>query len=163
MIVHEYIHYSEGGTGLRSLVDAYVYVKKFGDVLNWEYIARELEALELSAFEAKNRGIALRLFRGQDLTEDDTDMLEYIAGSGTYGTTEQAVQNRLKANPQSGLKYILSRIFLPMEDIRDKYPFFYRHKYLIPLLWVHRVVRAVKRRRIALGELRAVMKQKTSR
>ena len=163
MIVHEYIHYSEGGTGLRSLVDVYVYVKKFGDVLNWEYIARELEALELSAFEAKNRGIALRLFRGQDLTEDDTDMLEYIAGSGTYGTTEQAVQNRLKVNPQSGLKYILSRIFLLMEEIRDKYPFVYRHKFLLPFLPLHRIIRAVKKRDIALGELRAVMKQKTSR
>ena len=163
MIVHEYVHYSEGGTGLRSLVDAYVYVKKFGEVMDWEYISRELEALELSDFEGRNRGLALRLFGGQDLTDEDCEMLKYIAGSGTYGSAEQAVMNRLKAHPQSGLKYILSRIFLPMDEIRDKYPFVYKHKCLILFLPFHRIIRAVKRRRIALGEIRAVMKHKTSR
>ena len=62
MIAHEYLHYAEGGTGLRSLVDAYVYVKKFGEVMDWEHVRRELAELELSDFEAKNRGLALRLF-----------------------------------------------------------------------------------------------------
>ena len=28
MIVHEYKHYSGGGTGLRSLLDTYVYLRK---------------------------------------------------------------------------------------------------------------------------------------
>ena len=163
MIAHEYFHYADGGTGLRSLLDVYVYVKKFGEVLDWEYIARELGKQELSEFEAKNRGLALRLFDGQALTDEDTGMLEYIAGSGTYGSTENAVQNRLKARPKGKLKYILSRIFLPMEEIRDKYPFVDRHKYLIPFLPFHRILRAVKKKDIALGEIRAVMKQKTSR
>ena len=163
MIAHEYLHYSDGGTGLRSLVDTYVYVKKFGDVMDWDYIARELEKQELADFEVKNRGLSLRLFDGQSLTEDDTGMLKYIVGSGTYGTTANAVQNRLNAHPKSGLQYILSRIFLPMDEIREKYPFVYKHKYLIPFLPFHRIIRAVKRRRIALGEIRAVMKHKTSR
>ena len=160
MIAHEHKHYSDGGTGLRSLVDTYVFVKKFNDVLNWDYVSRELSLMDLDGFERNNRELSLRLFDGQELTDELREMLGYIAGSGTYGSTQQAVINRLKSNPQSKMGYVFSRIFLPVNEIRDKYPFFYEHKLLRPLLPIHRVIRAIKKWRITREELRTIIKQK---
>ncbi|MBR5680632.1 MAG: nucleotidyltransferase family protein, partial [Clostridia bacterium] len=75
MIAHEYKHYAAGGTGLRSLLDTYVYLTKKGDALDWPYIAGELDKLEIAEFEAQNRALAFRLFDGEELTEPDREML----------------------------------------------------------------------------------------
>ena len=37
MTAHSYKHYSVGGTGLRSLLDSFVFVKEKGKHLNWDY------------------------------------------------------------------------------------------------------------------------------
>ena len=42
----EYKHYSVGGTGLRSLVDTYVYLQK--EFLNMTYVARRLKYYYIS-------------------------------------------------------------------------------------------------------------------
>lgn len=56
MIVHEYKHYSIGGTGLRSLLDCFVYLREKGDKLNWDYINSELTKLGISDYEKKIKG-----------------------------------------------------------------------------------------------------------
>lgn len=159
MTAHEFKHYSGGGTGLRSLLDVYIYIRKFDNSLDWEYLSRELEAAGLAEFERSNHELAVRLFDGQELNDDDDEMLKYILSSGTYGTVENSVKNRLRKNPMGKFRYILSRIFLPMNEIKYDYPFFYKHKYLIPFLPVLRVIKAVRKRKITIAEIRTVMKQ----
>ncbi len=36
----------------------------------------------------------------------------------------------------------MSRIFMPMEDVKAYYPFYYRHKILLPALFFYRLGRA---------------------
>ncbi|MGM9664494.1 MAG: nucleotidyltransferase family protein, partial [Eubacteriales bacterium] len=50
MTVHEYKHYSGGGTGLRSLLDCFVYLRAKGDKLDRNYIDGELDKLGLGEF-----------------------------------------------------------------------------------------------------------------
>jgi len=38
MTAHEWKHYDGSGTGIRSLLDCYVYCKVKGDLLDWDYI-----------------------------------------------------------------------------------------------------------------------------
>ena len=158
MTAHEFKHYNYGGTGLRSLVDVYEFMKRFAEILDWEYLARELDLAGLADFERMNRSLSLKLFDGQELTHEERGMLEYILHSGTYGTTENFVKNRMQRQSQTKTQYLFSRIFLPMSEIRDNYPFYYRHKYLIPFLPVHRVMKALKKRRKTLQEIRALLK-----
>ncbi|MBQ6540252.1 MAG: nucleotidyltransferase family protein, partial [Oscillospiraceae bacterium] len=75
MIAHEYKHYSGGGTGLRSLLDTYVYLRRVP--LDMAYVAREIEKLGIGDFEAANRSLALHLFGGEPLTEEEREMLDY--------------------------------------------------------------------------------------
>ena len=160
MIAHEYKHYAGGGTGIRSLLDQYVILKKTGDQIDWKYISAELEKIGLASFERKNRSLSEHLFSGKPLTGEEQEMLEYIAGSGTYGNIKNSVENgvRDRGDGTAGsVRYFLSRAFLTMDQVQDSFPFFYRWKILLPLLPFFRLVRGITfRRKKMRGELKAL-------
>lgn len=149
MIAHEYKHYAAGGTGLRSLLDTYVYLTKKGDALDWSYIAGELDKLEIAEFEAQNRALAFRLFDGEELTEPDRNMLDYILSSGTYGTQKHDVENEVARRGKLG--YLLFRAFLPYRRMRSIYPILQKVPVLLPFCWVYRWIYALlhKRKKVA--------------
>ena len=156
MIAHEYKHYASGGTGVRSLLDTYVFLKKLGDKLDWDYIGNEFNKLDIAEFEAKNRELALAVFTSGDLGQlcaDQKEMLAYFFSSGMYGTIEHSVANGIKESGK--LKYVLHRIFLPMDKVKDHYPVFYKHKALLPVLPIYRLLRGWKN---AEAEFKAVRK-----
>lgn len=138
---HEYKHYSSHGTGLRSLLDIYVYLKAYREQMDLSYIRAEAQKMGIAAFEETNRELAWNLFSGQSLSEEQQTMLQYICFSGTYGNLKNTVQNQVQKTGKK--QYVFQRIFLPMEKIKSYYPFFYRHKLLIPFLMIYRVVRVL--------------------
>ena len=162
MLAHEYKHFSLGGTGVRSLVDTYVFLSKFADKLNWAHIDEELEKLGIADYERQNREIAMKTFAMKPLTVEDKKLLDYYIISGTYGIIENSIENRLQKNADgSKLRYILQRIFPSMEVIRTFYPFFYRHKWLIPVLLVYRPFHGLfKNRKKIKAELQVFSKNK---
>ena len=141
MIAHEFKHYSGAGTGLRSLLDTYVYLKKKGDALNRPYISGELEKLGLTEFEAQNRSLATHLFRGEALTAEDAEMLDYVLSSGTYGTTGNRARKLIRKRGRLG--YLLTRAFLPLRKMRVVYPILKPLPILLPICWVLRWVSAL--------------------
>ena len=157
---HEYKHYSGRGTGLRYILDTYVFLKRFEEKLDWKYIAGEVDKLGIADYERQNRSLALHLFGSETLTTEDKAMLQYIIGSGTYGNRRNYVGNHIKklgGGRKGKLKYIQNRIFLPMESVESGYPFFYRHKVLMPFLWVWRICKALAiRRKMVWSELRTL-------
>ncbi len=141
MIAHEYKHYSGGGTGLRSVLDTYVYLQKRSGSMDWAYIAGEAEKLGTADFEARNRSLALHLFGGEDLTAQDGEMLDYIIFSGTYGNTRNRVINGVEkyGSGRTGkVRYVLHRLFLPMDTVRVAFPLFARFPILLPFLPLYR-------------------------
>lgn len=172
-MAHACKHYKTGGTGLRTLTDTYVYIRSKGGTLDRTYIATEAEKLGISDFEEAVRKLAEKLFRApvfpseSALSEEERGMLSYFLYSGTYGTTENHVKNRLDKLQEDGApitkktkrKYLWRRLFPDMEWYKSYAPFCYRHRWAIPFFWVWRLVRGVftKRKNIA-GELEAVKK-----
>jgi len=84
--------------------------------------------------------------------------------SGAYGNQDLGVESKLNKLLESGesaksakLRYYFKRIFVPLDFIKDVYPFYYRHKVLIPILWISRIFKAltVNRNRIK-SELKSV-------
>ena len=150
MIAHEYKHYSGSGTGLRSLADTYVYLNK--KRLDMDHVKRETEKLGISDYEAANRSLAMHLFGDGVLTEEDQEMLDYILSSGTYGTIGHRIENKIRKNNWSKVRYMADRFIVPV-SCRNKsygayaaaYPFFYKHKLLLPLLPFYRTAKAIKR------------------
>ena len=159
--VHAYKHYASGGTGVRSLLDTYVFMQKYGSVLDREYLDRELETLGIKEYELESRTVAKKLFSGQTLSEAEEKTLQYFILSGTYGNPVHMTENRLKNAGGSKIRYILKRVFPSMDYVRVYFPFFYRHKILLPVLWIWRPVRALFRnRKMLFSEIRALFRSK---
>lgn len=161
---HEYKHYTGGGTGLRSVVDTYVYLQK--TKLDMDYVTAEAEKLGMAEFEAANRSLAQHLFSGGELAEADREMLDYILSSGVYGTIGHRVENTMSKHGWGKIQYALNRFFVPIsrknkdyEAYAGSYPIFYKYKILLPFLPFYRTIRAMKAGRFQ-AEARAIKNAK---
>jgi hypothetical protein len=157
MVAHEYKHFSRGGTGLRSLLDVFVYLRRFNGVLDWDYIDGEISRLGITEFEKQNRDLACRLYGGGQIDRKDDAMLDYMTEAGTYGRFETKVMNDIRFAGGGKLRYAFSRIVLPMEVVAHSFPFFYKHKLLLPLLPFYRLFKAATKEQTTIGrELRVL-------
>lgn len=165
---HEYKHYTDGGTGLRSLLDTYVYLKH--QSLDMKYVADEAEKLGIREFEERNRSLSLHLFSGDEITAADQEMLEYILSSGTYGTItlqiKHQIENKMRKKGWGKIRYTLDRFFVPVskknkdyDAYAGRYPLFYKYKILLPFLPFFRTFRAMKAG-IFHQEVRAIQQAK---
>lgn len=148
---HEWKHFIQGGTGLRSLLDCYVYINRKGNSLDWEYITSQLDILGIKDYEKQRRLLAEKIFSSPEtpeLSDAETDLLEKYIIFGTYGTIDNKFNTRVdqflsEDENNSKAKYILRCIFPPSEHMKKYFPFFYKHKLLLPLGYVWRWIRAI--------------------
>ncbi|MBP3205553.1 MAG: nucleotidyltransferase family protein [Lachnospiraceae bacterium] len=178
MIAHEYKHYMGGGTGVRSLLDIYVYLNHYKDKLDTAYTGRELEKLGLVEFEQTGRQLAEKLFGKEavtsgnayevSLSETEKEMYDYILSSGTYGTSKNSIVNRMRRELGKNVevtkkrrwRYIWARVFPPREKLLPYYPAA-KYKVLLPFVYVFRIVRGVtSRRKRVFTEWKVVRDQK---
>lgn len=161
MIAHEYKHFTEGGTGVRSLLDIYIFQRREGNSIDRRYIDAELAKLGITEFERNSSELAMKLFSMRPLTHEDKKLLDFFVMSGTYGNFENHVASHIERNGNnSKLKYIWYRIFPPVEYYRDWYNFAYRHKILLPAAWVFRILRGLTVRRKKLTDEIKVLTKK---
>lgn len=165
MIAHSYKHFSNGGTGLRSLVDTYVYLTQYGDKLDMKYVQQECEKLEIAEFEKQNRELALLLLGGKKLSQDERDLFDYYIFSGTYGNVTNRVRNKLESDTISAkFKYLVSRVLVPVskrnclyQAYANRYKWFYKNRARLPLLMIYRFgIALTKKRKLILTELKAL-------
>ena len=157
---HAYKHDADGGTGVRSLYDTAVLLRKFADRYDWDYLRAELEKLGLTEYEAQNRLLSEKLLSGAELSPEEQERLDFHIFSGAYGTVTHQMQARI-AEKGHGLKwrYLFGRIFPPAEFYSKYYPWAYRHRVLLPAAWFCRGFRILLiRPRRLITELRQLRK-----
>lgn len=160
---HEYKHESGNGTGLRSLLDEYVFIKRYEKSLNWDYINRELNKLGLADFERSRKKLALHLFGEGKLSDDEMLILQTkVLRSAVYGTKENGVKNRVQGfggGCKGKRRYFFYRLFIPRSNLKYAYPRVYRYPILLPFFWIWRIIKAlVTGSGRILGELRILRK-----
>jgi len=154
ILTHAYKHYAHSGTGIRILLDIYVFLNKYGAQMNWEYIGGELKKLAICDFEEKVKNVTQKLFGGEtasELNREEQNFLSYLMGSGVYGTRENFVNENLKPlresdgtlSVQGRLRYIWKRLFLDKMIMKQYYPFCRKHEWSIPFFWIYRFIKAV--------------------
>lgn len=186
LLVHIYKHFTyAGGVGLKPLTDIYVYLGKYRDVLDRHYLDEELNKLKLTAFEKSIRALSNKIFepdsvkgttissRGTTissrLSDDEKELLKFFIDSGAFGRKDVLYRGKInrfangdgKITGGSKIKYFLNRLFPTGIYIKDTYPFFYKHKALVPVMWIYRFFSKifVKFKRIK-KEIKFIMKQK---
>ena len=159
LTAHAFKHYDHAGTGLRSLLDAYVYWNAHGAEMDLDYVGAELKKLGIDEFEREFRGLAMDLFGNASLSEKERAMLDDVLLAGVFGNAERGAA-RGAENAGGRLKYLLKNIFLPMDRIQSSFPFFYKHKILLPLLPFYWFGYALRHHRGRVSaELRALLKK----
>lgn len=172
---HAFKHYSENGTGMRTLLDFYAYLRAKKEALDFPYTEEECRKLGIESFEKQNRRLCYKVFSPQQkydriafeqsLTTSELDMLKYYLSSGVYGTFDRMVSNRMKKYTISEGKlskavYYWHRVFPGME-LYENYPLLIKHRWLIPAYWFFRIVRMLfsgRRRENMMREVKTVKK-----
>ena len=156
IVSHTFRHFEGSGTGIRSLLDLYVYLNKSGDTLDFDYIDKQCEILEISAFEKENRVLCKKVFQMNDslveagaggfrdaLSADENRMLYYYMTSGAYGFAERRITNclndyRKKYGSVSKVVYVANRLF-PGKEHYSHFPILEKYPWLIPFYLVYRI------------------------
>ena len=152
-LAHAYKHYRGRGTGLRTLLDLYLYRRAKPD-LDTAYIAGEVQKLGLADFEAACLRLAEKVFSpgaSPALTEGERKMLRLVENGGVYGSSAQRIRSDLrryqgddlKVTARTKVKYLFRRIFPTWKWYRANAPFVYQHRWAVPFFWVYRLCRGV--------------------
>lgn len=161
IITHIYKHFAGSGTGIRSLLDVYIYLQAKEAIMNWDYINEELKKVQVSDFEGKVRHLSQKVFSKelQKLTKKEEELLKYFLYSGTYGTLENHVQHRLDQFETDKKGYIIKRLVPDEEFYKNYVPFVYQHKWSRPFFVIFRLVRGLFRKdRRIMKEIKALKK-----
>lgn len=176
MIAHAYKHYFVRGTGIRTLVDVYVFLDRHGEKLDWTYVETEIKKLGITDYERQCRSIAPKLFdlpcRDIPLSEAEAVFLEQFLGAGTYGSRKQAVENaldRMQANDASGgfltkMRYFWQRMFPPLEFMAELEPDLLEHRWKLPFAYLKRLLKVLFLYPMrAIREMQHLIQAKTNR
>ncbi len=174
MLFHMYKHYSGGGTGIRSLLDLYVFLKKKEAQMDFSYIEQECKLLKLEDFEKQNRELCKKVFTMSDVYEqtafeqllvmEEKELLDYYLSSGVHGTQTHWVKNNMKnyaekSGKNSKIDYLKNRLFPDAEFFKSILPWVYKHKWLLPVGWIYRIILLIfdpKRRKKIENEVKIV-------
>ena len=158
---HSYKHFHIAGCGIRTLIDFYLFLKKNeeNELLNFKYINKQLEKMDLVDFSNQISTLALKVFDEKELSNEEMETLLFIASSGTYGTLENRVNKGVKEKGKT--KYLMSRIFPPYRYYKSAYPWAYKVPILIPIAWLCRFFRILfKNPKRATTEIKAIASSK---
>ena len=154
LLAHMAKHYRGGGTGIRSVMDVWVYNQHYKDQLDWHYIRTELEKAGLHSFAQSMEALAESWFNPEVSNEIYHEMTAFIMANGTYGTNQNAALNKFMQGKKdrdsfsaAKVKYTL-RILLPdRQHMSLLFPFLQKLPFLLPLCWAIRGIRTVLYRR----------------
>ncbi len=141
LVAHVAKHYRYGGTGIRSILDLYVY-RKVCTELNLDYVYDEIEKIGLKVFYEKIEKIADKWFSGAFDSEFDT-VSSYIVSGGVYGNENDPLLNTFINETQGSIKSgkfkkWLITVFPGKELMTTRYPVLKNFIFLLPFFWIVR-------------------------
>lgn len=161
-ICHMYKHFRKGCCGVRFLTDNYLFLKKEGDRLNWEYINACFEKFNISDYEKNTRLLAVKLFDGEALSDEQAKMLYLYTNFGVYGNSrgkavrEYAEYSEREGKNPSRFRYFIKRIFPEKKDMLYKYPYLNKKPYLIFFAYIDRFFKGLFKRDKIESEIQSI-------
>lgn len=146
-LVHLSKHLSEGGSGIRSILDNFIYLRCFPN-MDGDYLSKELEALGLSELAWQVQELSRCWFEtGAAIPKALEPLAQAVCTAGTYGSLEMRTRHRMerlsKKYPNPVIRffaYCLTRFFRPLSEMKRHYPVLEKAPILLPVFWVVRIV-----------------------
>ena len=154
LLTHIAKHIHSSGAGARMYLDIAFFLKHFGDRLDWAWFRGELETLDFYDFTNMVFTFVCRAFGVESPiplrpVEEQTyqDFVDFTMSGGTFGRfgRDSAVirlkNEDLHADTVSKGKTLLRRFFPPASQIERRYTYLQGRRWLLPIAWVHRVIK----------------------
>lgn len=166
MVAHVARHYAVGGIGIRFVIDEWLYLKNYQNILNWDYINSEFQKINLLKFAENFKQLTIKWFEGKTTSSLEEDMTEYIYNSGTYGSTrnEQSVKLVLGKDGMSNFKsskirYIFKMLFPGFKYMANRNHILKKLPFLLPYFYLQRIFVALfKKRSLAIHSIEGLDK-----
>lgn len=136
-ISHMVNHFLRGGCGIRSFVDLY-YIKRN---INYDpnILSQFLKESNIETFFKTAMHCVSVWFENEKSDKTSNLIKDFVLHGGTYGTKENRIS--VDQHKQGGrCAFILSRIFIPYDTLKYKYKILEKHKYLLPVMWIVRLI-----------------------
>ncbi len=141
MVAHMAKHFSRYGSGVRPVIDLYLYLQRAPQGFDLQKAREILKDIGLYDFEQRLLALTKAWFETGELSETDQKLTDYIMEAGIYGDSRimsaAAVKEPEKAN-EVRRKKILFYIFPSLTVMRRLYPRMLKCPVLLPVAWVCR-------------------------
>lgn len=178
LFVHIAKHFYSCGCGVRMIMDIAVYINKFSDELDWNYIWTELDKLDLRLLVQNililcNEWFDTKLDFDYEIEDEFYNKLSLtILTGGTFGfynsnfrvaQIRNSIGKSNESNNKVKLKILKNMLFPSYEELikLNKYTFLKGKKHLICFAWIYRAFYQLKSRGIgSIGYIGSVINSK---
>ena len=167
-LIHFAKHYFHMGSGIRSVLDCFLYLQKYGEELDQEYLDEWMRRLALDDFRNTVEALGRYWFGavGKSTDKGVSEMGRRVFLSGVYGSRLQEVlrqAEKYQAEKGGVFRYIFSRIFIRREELFKEYLCLIKYPFLLPFCWAHRAAAAaISSDRTILYEIRTISSNRPS-
>ena len=151
LLAHLAKHVAASGAGARMYLDLAAFILHFGADADWSRIEKELEKTGLAAFANTALAFVERYFKvksplelspvGDDTLEALADLTAEGGVFGRFAVSGGTVTLRNEAEGAGRMAAIRRRLFPAAKTIESRYTYLQKRPWLLPVAWVHRVVR----------------------
>ena len=147
LLTHIAKHIRGSGAGIRMYLDLAVFIKHFGDGIDWQYVNEQLEALKLKQFANTALTVVERYFGVQSpidlepISEESLkNFMDFTFDGGLFGYVgrDSGVITLKKADDGARVATILRRLFPTADTIERRYTYLQGRHWLLPVAWAHR-------------------------
>lgn len=150
LMTHIAKHIYGAGAGIRMYMDIALFIKHFGDNVDWKYVEDELKKLGLSNFanvvlsvSEKCLGVISPIALRDIEPETYENFMEYTMDGGIFGHFGRDSGLIILKNTEksSRLKTLSERIFPPANVVERRYTYIQGRYWLLPVAWMHRAIK----------------------
>lgn len=151
LLTHIAKHICGSGAGIRMYMDIAVFIKHYGNELDWKYIQDELDKLKLTDFANITLTVVQKYFGVKcpiALSKiDDSlleDFIEFTMAGGVFGYVGRdsgliALKNYERSEESvSRLHTLKNRLFPNAVNLENRYTYLQGRHWLLPFAWIHR-------------------------
>lgn len=147
IIAHMAKHIKNTGAGIRLVLDIWVLLMHWQDEFDKDKLCGVLAAMKLTDFEKMASKLARHWFGGEIIDDENVIALgEFTINSGIYGNNEAMkmmhasdVDDDRVSRAKYKIKKFCKSTFLPVSTMRVEYPILLKYKFLLPVMWLHRI------------------------
>lgn len=153
---HIVSHLSNGGCGIRTVLDLWLILRNFS--FDENALNGLLEQAGLEKFYKNIVKLSNVWFEGEEPDILINQMQSYILTGGVYGTATNKVGVAI-SKKQNRLGHIFVRLFPPYSTMKVLYPTLAKHPILLPFFWIGRIFKLIFKRntaKMALNEVKTM-------